>query len=95
MVAFILSFAFGAVLAALMPVVAFLAIVALAGAVSVGVAVAHGGASLTSVLRVSGEAVCAQLGYIAGIVSLAFLIKTRASPPSGTADRRDSEDKGI
>ena len=97
MMAFVLSFAFGVVIAALMPVVAFLAVVALAGAVSFGIALAQGGTLASSLLRISGEAICAQIGYVAGVAGLALIARARTrerSPPRVTASR-DNEDDGV
>ena len=97
MMAFVLSFAFGAVAAALMPVVVFLAVVALASVTSFGIALAQGGALAPPLLRIGGEVVCAQVGYVAGVAGLALIARARTReylPPRATAARDREDDAG-
>ena len=96
MMAFVLSFTFGTVSAALMPVVAFLAVVALASATSFGIALAQGNGLASPLLRIGGEAACAQIGYVAGVAGLALIARARTRdhlPPRVNASRDQDNDR--
>ncbi len=96
MMAFVLSFAFGAVAAALIPVIAFLAVVALASVASFGIALARADTLASPLLHIGGEAACAQVGYAAGMAGLALIARARIREHlTRTTASRDNEDDRV
>ena len=76
--AFVLSFVFGALLSAFVPVAAFLGVVALASTASLSIAVWQGDALLGMLPEVVVEVACAQIGYVIGLAALALITQAKA-----------------
>lgn len=89
-VTLLLSFGFGAVLSAFLPIAAFLPVLGLASLLSL--LLSRSGTLAELVLRISADAACAQLGYVFGLAILALISRARLRRP---LPLRDAEDDSL